>query len=117
MHNRFLYVQTESQVYLYDCDPVLQNQYSTLISVRQKGCKFLKRLLPFDNQDKVTSFQALRSSIMVSFEDRSDVIYVKELLQYYKNPAYQVFPQDGILKIASIPAASDGSTIVATAKT
>lgn len=117
MHTRFLYVQTESQVYLYDCDAVLQNQYSTLVAVRQKGCKFLKRLLPFDNQDQVTSFQVLRNSIMVFYQDRSDIIYIKELLQYYKSPAYQQFPKESILLIASHPGPSDSASIVASAKT
>lgn len=117
LHNRFLYVQTESQVYLYDCDAVLQNQYQTLVAVRQKGCKFLKRLLPFDNQDVVTSFQVLRNSIMVFYQDRSEIVYIRELLQYYRNPAYLQFPKESILQIASSPAPSDGSTIVAAAKT
>ena len=52
---------------------------------------------------------------MVSYSDRTDIIYLRDLLQYYKAPQYYSFPKDSVLHLASLPA--DPLPIVATAKT
>ena len=39
---RFFFVQTSTQIYLYDCDPILVNQQANYnpFEIHQRGCQF-----------------------------------------------------------------------------
>ena len=52
---------------------------------------------------------------MIQFTDRTEVMYLRDLLQYYKTPHYFNYPKDSIIKLASLPA--NPTSIVASAKT
>ena len=50
-HQRFVFVQTSNQIYLYDCDPLMQQQYAQLNPIQQqvKGCIFVRKIFTSTN--------------------------------------------------------------------
>ena len=78
-----MFVQTRNQVYLYDCDGILLNQYSSVTpsGIYKTGCSFVRRIL--NNETKpITNIKPVLNTLIVYFEDSTiDVIYTLELLK------------------------------------
>ena len=93
-----MFVQARSQIYLYDCEPILQNQYQSWApaQLRDRGCTFVKKLLPKNQGAKgVVNFKAVKNTLMVYFEDGSiDIMYTRDLLQYLQTPTRFKSPKD-----------------------
>ena len=82
---RYLFVQTDSQILLYDCDGLLQQQYNQIpiISQQLKGCEFVKKLLSGPNavEEKIVNFKTMQNTILVYFESgRVGIYYVRDLV-------------------------------------
>ena len=116
---RYLFVQTKTQIYLYDCDNLLQNQQAQYapIPVQQKGCQFQRKLLPSSSSRPISNFRTVKNTVMIYFEDSSvEILYTKDLLNYFMYPKKYQIPKELVL-VDSIPASGHNYQLLGQAKT
>lgn len=93
MH-RFMFVATTSNIHLYDCDGLLQNQYNYLKN-QVTGCVIVRKLLTDHNQrkgDPIKNFQAFHNVVMVRYESGvTDILYTRDLMLAYIHKDLQMF--------------------------
>ena len=94
---RFLYVQTKRQIYLYDCDNLLHNQQAAYVPIpmQQKGCQFLRKILPSNANREISNFKSVKNTIIIYYENgAADVLYTKDLINYFVNPNKYSIPRE-----------------------
>jgi len=96
--NRFLYVQTKKQIYLYDCES-MHNQY--VAPDHKKQCVFVKKLLK-RGQPNILSFKALKNVLLIYYEDSYEIMYTHELIKYLKKPSKGGYPKNSLVVIEKI---------------
>lgn len=91
---RFLFVQTKHQVILYDCEPLLQEQFTQvqIVQSKIKGCQFVKKLVSDSRADDVIiNFKAVQNAVILYFESgKIEILYTRDLLEGIKRGTYNL---------------------------
>ena len=84
-----MFVQTKDQVYLYDCDDVIQIQYSKWapLEYTQKGCKFERKLLLADSNRQLINMKSAKNALVLYYAGgKMEILYTKDLIAHTLNP-------------------------------